>query len=281
MANKPDKFGIKFWLAADVETKYFLNGFPYLGKDDTRPANQHLGESVVMRLVEPYVGKGRNVTTDNFFTSLTLAKNLQQKHTSLVGTVNKARRELPPSVQEQRGELFATKVLKHERATLTVYQAKQRNNVALLSTMHPTVSIGSDRKRKPETVTFYNVTKVGVDVLDQMARQYTVKGGTRRWPVAVFYNLLDMAAINAHVLFKACTSTTIPRRAFILELAKELREEHLCVKATLTSVPMEPQQPQELKRRQCQTNAHCKKKYDHCLLQGMQASRVWEVHRKG
>ncbi|KAM7018170.1 piggyBac transposable element-derived protein 4-like [Tautogolabrus adspersus] len=97
MANKPDKFGIKFWLAADVETKYFLNGFPYLGKDEARPANQRLGESVVMRLVEPYVGKGRNVTTDNFFTSLTLAKNLQRKNTSLVGTVNKARRELPRS----------------------------------------------------------------------------------------------------------------------------------------------------------------------------------------
>lgn len=39
MANKPDKFGIKFWLAADVDTKYLLNGFPFLGKDDTRPAH--------------------------------------------------------------------------------------------------------------------------------------------------------------------------------------------------------------------------------------------------
>ncbi|XP_065814652.1 activating transcription factor 7-interacting protein 1 isoform X2 [Labrus bergylta] len=259
MANKPDKFGIKFWLAADVETRYFLNGFPYLGKDDTRPAHQRLGESVVMKLVEPYVGKRRNVTTGKFFTSLTLAKNLQRKNTSLVGTVNKARRELPSLVQEQRGELFATKVLKHERATLTVYQEKPRKSVALLSTMHPTVSIGSDRKRKPETVTFYNVTKVGVHVLDRMARRYTVKGRTRRWPVAVFYNLLDMAAINAHVLFKACTSTTIPRRAFILELAKQLREEHLCVKASFVLVPMEPQHPQEPKRRQCQINTHCKK----------------------
>ncbi|XP_049435206.1 uncharacterized protein LOC125890554 isoform X5 [Epinephelus fuscoguttatus] len=58
MANKPDKFGIKFWLAADVETKYLLNGLPYLGKDTTRPAQQRLGESVVMELMEPYVGKG-------------------------------------------------------------------------------------------------------------------------------------------------------------------------------------------------------------------------------
>ena len=36
MANKPDKFGIKFWIAADLESKYFLHGFPYLGKGTYR-----------------------------------------------------------------------------------------------------------------------------------------------------------------------------------------------------------------------------------------------------
>ena len=36
MPNKPNKFGIKFWLASDVETKYVANGFPYLGKDEKR-----------------------------------------------------------------------------------------------------------------------------------------------------------------------------------------------------------------------------------------------------
>ncbi|XP_035221876.1 uncharacterized protein LOC118194783 [Stegodyphus dumicola] len=34
MPSKPDKFGIKFCLAADVDSKYVLNGFPYLGKDE-------------------------------------------------------------------------------------------------------------------------------------------------------------------------------------------------------------------------------------------------------
>ena len=32
MANKPDKFGIKFWLAVFVKSFYSLNEFPYLGK---------------------------------------------------------------------------------------------------------------------------------------------------------------------------------------------------------------------------------------------------------
>ena len=32
MPNKLDKFGIKFWMAVDAETKYLYNSFPYLGK---------------------------------------------------------------------------------------------------------------------------------------------------------------------------------------------------------------------------------------------------------
>ena len=79
MANKPDKFGIKFWIAVDLESKYILNAIPYLGKDETRPAMQRLSESVVMKLMEPYLSKGRNVTTDNFFTSIHLAIQLRKK----------------------------------------------------------------------------------------------------------------------------------------------------------------------------------------------------------
>lgn len=73
MPNKPNKFGIKFWLASDVSSKYVLNGFPYLGKDEQQPSSMLLSEHVVLKLVEPYTGCGRNVTTDNFFTSMSLA----------------------------------------------------------------------------------------------------------------------------------------------------------------------------------------------------------------
>ena len=80
MPNKPDKFGIKFWLAVDVESKYILNAIPYLGKDKSRPFTQRLSDNVVMTLMEPFVGKGRNVTTDNFFTSFLLAKELKKEN---------------------------------------------------------------------------------------------------------------------------------------------------------------------------------------------------------
>ncbi|KAF2902155.1 hypothetical protein ILUMI_04030 [Ignelater luminosus] len=37
MANRPDKFGIKFWMLADVKPKYMYKAFPYLGKDELSP----------------------------------------------------------------------------------------------------------------------------------------------------------------------------------------------------------------------------------------------------
>lgn len=33
IASKPIKFGIQFWLTAEVDTKYMVNSAPYLGKD--------------------------------------------------------------------------------------------------------------------------------------------------------------------------------------------------------------------------------------------------------
>ena len=56
MLNKPDKFGIKFWLATNVISKYIINGFLYLRKDKKRKSSIPLGEFVVLKLIEPFTG---------------------------------------------------------------------------------------------------------------------------------------------------------------------------------------------------------------------------------
>ena len=85
MPNKPDKFGIKFWLLVDCASKYVVDGFPYLGKDDERPANESLPEHVVKQLMVDHLNAGYNVTMDNFFTSKKLADYLKSKKTSILG----------------------------------------------------------------------------------------------------------------------------------------------------------------------------------------------------
>ena len=271
MANKSDKFDIKFWKAVDLGSKYILNPIPYLGKDETRPATQRLSESVVIKLVEPYLSKGRNITTDNFFTSIHLATQLRKKKTSRVGALNKIRKEVPPLVktlQQSRyfSKLLQTKNENNQATMLTVYQRKQKKNVCILSTFYSSVMVDRTTKKKPETVTFYNKTKCDVDIADQMARQYTVKAGTRRWPVAVFYKILDLAYINAYVLYKKKTGDTISRRNFMFQLATELREAHGQGKTAPPAAVLPPlfndfyqnsMVDGSRKRKQCQVSVKC------------------------
>ena len=73
MPNQLDKFGIKFWMAVDVESKYLFNGFSYLGMDLTRSGDASLPMEVVMKLMSSLFGQGFNVTCDNYFTSLELS----------------------------------------------------------------------------------------------------------------------------------------------------------------------------------------------------------------
>ena len=71
--------------------------------------------------------------------------------------------------------LHSTKVYifpTHE--TLTIYKAKKNELACLQSSMHKTVCVDqAHRKKLPETVK-YNWSKVGVDVLDQMARYHNM-----------------------------------------------------------------------------------------------------------
>ncbi|XP_066590647.1 uncharacterized protein [Prorops nasuta] len=236
MPNKPDKFGIKFWLASDVRSKYLVNGFPYLGKDETRGSNFPLGEFVVTKLAEPYLGCGRNITTDNFFTSISLAKKLLAKKTTLVGTIRANRNELPKIAKAKKDKMtqFSTKLTKHKNIT-----------------------IAKNKKLVPETITHYNSTKYGVDVLDQMARKYSVKASSRRWPLQVFYNILDLAAISAWILYKETTQVNISRKDFLFQLTEELRSKYR-EEVENTSIPMKEIHAAD-GRKNCKVQISCKR----------------------
>lgn len=173
-------------------------------------------------------GKGYNVTCDNFFTTKSLADSLLADKTSLVGTVRANNREVPPVIgllldKKMKVPLYTTYVYKTENnCTVTAYKAKPNKAVMILSSLHRSVTITEGEKHKPETIVYYNRTKCGVDSLDQMCRLYTTKAGTRRWPVAVFCNMLDLAGINAWILYRASLNSSISRRQFLLDLVTEL-----------------------------------------------------------
>ena len=119
--------------------------------------------------------------------------------------------------------LFSSNLYKLENCTLTVYKSKPKVKVLLLSTKHTGVRIEDNYKRVPETIAFYNKTKYGVD---QMACKYSMKAGSFRWPLQVFFNILHLVAINAWILYKECTRSKISRKEFIFCLAEKLTGEN-------------------------------------------------------
>ena len=254
IASKPNKFGIKFWLAIDTSTKFLINGFPYLGNDMYTPRDEQVGDDVIEKLVKPYINEGRNITVDNISSSLDLVKNLKSKKTTLVGTMKKFRREIPQEIKYCKYECFDSVILTNDACTLTVYQSKSSKNIIVMSSLHSTVNIENSPKKLPETIAYYNRTKCGVDILNTMARKYTTKFSSRRWPLQVFYNILDLAAINAWILYQEITGNKMNRKMFILELASQLQSlltnDNFSNLETIP-VPIECSKPLNT-RRQCQ-----------------------------
>jgi hypothetical protein len=80
------------------------------------------------------------------------------------------------------------------------YVPKKNKSVVLLSSFHHDSAICSD-SGKPEISEFNNKTKDAVYVLDQMCARYTVQPATRRWTMALFYGMMNVAAVNALVIY--------------------------------------------------------------------------------
>ena len=110
---------------------------------------------------------------------------------------------------------------------MTAYQGKTKKNVAIFSTLHQYITIADNAKKTPESVKTYNDTKYGVAIVDQMARKYTVRTSTKRWPIHWFQNTLELVAINASIVYREVTKSNIPRKVFLQFLDQDLSGSHM------------------------------------------------------
>jgi len=208
LPGKSHKYGIKVFKLCD-RSGYTYNLDIYSGKGDGQATD------VVMKLCEPYLEGGRTMCTDNYYTSLPLADCLLNKKTHLVGTLRGNRKGLPKEVSDarlQRGEVIA-----RENASGTVVlKWKDKRDVLLLTTRHTDKMVDTGKKRrsgesviKPEAILYYNSSKQGIDVSDQMAAYQSPIRKSIRWYHKVAAELLlGTSLVNAHLLYNAhCMNT--------------------------------------------------------------------------
>ncbi|CAF3892955.1 unnamed protein product [Rotaria sp. Silwood1] len=174
-AYKPDKYGLKFWLCVDVESYYVFNAFPYIGRQPDQQRQQHIGANVVLELLKPVYGSNRNVTMDNFFTSVPLAKELQKKNLTLTGTLRKNKPEIPIEFQSNKNREVGSSLFGfQDDLTFVSFVPKPNKAVLLLSSKHHDTRVDA-KTGKPMIIMDYNKTKGAVDTVDQMCHKYTVK----------------------------------------------------------------------------------------------------------
>lgn len=226
MPSKPRKYGIKVFWICESSSGFALNGFIYTGRQPEQPIHHNLGPDIVLQLCEPFFGSGRNIVTDNFFTTHTLATDLLQHRLTLLGTVRVHRRDVPPYIRNVAGRPVHDSrfVFDHDnKIQIVSYVPKKNKNVVLLSSSHSGNQVIDDDLRKPELILDYNKSKGGVDTMDENVEEFTCRRKTVRWPLLMFYNIIDITTNNAYILFNR-NGKKIGKKAFLKQLAFQLAQ---------------------------------------------------------
>lgn len=114
-------------------------------------------------MIEPISGTSRNLTGDNWFTSIDLVDKLLLNHkTTYVGIISKNKRKLPLELMNTRHRPEYSIVFDFQKdKTIVSYVPKKYKNVILVSSLHHDDNIDEEtnNKSKPEIITYYNKTK--------------------------------------------------------------------------------------------------------------------------
>ncbi|XP_024883854.1 piggyBac transposable element-derived protein 4-like, partial [Temnothorax curvispinosus] len=192
--SKPDKYGLNIVSLNDACTSYMYNAIPYLGKTST-PPNESVSEYFLREVTAPIHGTNRNVTCDNWFTSVPITRRLLEPYRlCITGTIQKNKREIPQAMKIAEREPPASKYCYDDNLTFVSYTPKKNKVVLLLTSyLH-----GNNKETdgKPDIVHFYNKDKGGTDCFDMLCHSFTVSRRTNRWPMQIFFGILDQAAVN-------------------------------------------------------------------------------------
>ncbi|KAJ8941987.1 hypothetical protein NQ314_010211 [Rhamnusium bicolor] len=191
------KDGIKILAMCDAKMFFTSIMEVYIGKQPDGPYKiSNSSYDVVTRLCKHIVGTGRNITIDNWFTSLPLLKTLLSDFKLTVsGTITKNKRELPVE--------FSKPVSRPENSSMFGF----RNECTL----------------KPEMVTEYNKVKGGVDVIDKLVSSYDCARNTRRWPMVIFYTMLNVAELMPKELADNLIRPYLQRRVSLTNIPRSLQ----------------------------------------------------------
>jgi hypothetical protein len=128
MPKKPVKYGLKFWVLSDANSRYVLSIDLYTGKKNNT-VDKNLSTNVALHLIDQLhnnVKQGRCVTFDRYFTTLTLSNALLERKMTSLGVADLKRTFVPDELKLRRTDLFSTWFYFSDQHMILSYQAKEK-----------------------------------------------------------------------------------------------------------------------------------------------------------
>ncbi|GFV61118.1 piggyBac transposable element-derived protein 4 [Trichonephila clavipes] len=233
------------WKPTDA-TGYTYDMRVYLGKDKKENLSTSASYNVVYTMTDCIKGKGHKVFMDNFFSSPELFRDLLKERSIIYnscGTVRSNRKHFPKDLAPCKMRQGDVAVKFCNGMTALCWEDKRQ--VYMLTNMHSPRNklITEELKRffkkfdgdvslckkekltttKPKIVADYNKNMGYVDLGDRMASTYSFARRTRKWTKKLFFSLIDIAVLNAFLMFKSCrTSSKFSLKEFRMNLITSL-----------------------------------------------------------
>lgn len=221
--QKAHKYGVKLFKLC-CSNGYTWNLKMYSGKE--RDPNCTVPTKIVMELSEKLLDNGRTAITDNYYTSLELARKLLDRQTHLLGTLRSNRKGNPTEVTKKAlkvGEVIG----KENQEGICIMKWKDKRDVLMLSTKHSAETATVNRRtgpvQKPIAVIDYNAAKSAIDLSDQMSSYNSALRKTIKWYRKIAIELLlGTAVVNAHFLYQEVNDKKISITEFREQIVENL-----------------------------------------------------------
>lgn len=215
--EKLAKFGVKLWMLCDADSPSYCGNFqvyvgaPTINGHKVREAG--LATRVVKDLCQYIYNTGRNVTMDNYFTNVSLVRDLFRDGLTTLGTIGRNRVGLPQIMLSNARGASSVIYAFHGPMVAISYApptkpAKKVKVVTLLSSM-----VHSDElvDGKPIVIKEYNITKGGVDTFTELCKEYTCKRSTRKWWKSLWFTFVDICMQNGYAVWMRDKSRNVVR----------------------------------------------------------------------
>lgn len=260
--KKPLKRGIKMVLLVDPSNFYVSNldviTDPYFEAED-----------IVKKITQHIYGTGKTIIMDSWYFSFPLLNTLKNYQLYTIAALHPKSEDIPP--------LFLSLC----RKSCTYISGFMDSEVSLSSYVNSKLKATNVVTNLPQfyrkchtdrttSVAAYKKNQATVQVLDVLMHYYTTLQYTNDWTLSLFFTLLNIASVNAQVIWSSQNSVT-PRRSFIKDLGLGLLEGDMSL--SLSSV-CEPEVKKSfdassmlikkffIKRRRCRICATTKPKRD-------------------